>query len=627
MSHRADSDHDELEYDLSAFEAPEPPEGIAEAVVARLGGTSVTLAVPSETRDSKHRGVVVAVVAVACLAATAGTYALIQGSRRAGPTRGDVVAVRARTLSLDGVNADLDPGAQVKWQRRGSLLDVEQRDGAAAWRVDGDTTLRIDAGAMVASVEATGASLRVEVSMNATDVRVLGASALTATVVSLVTVTVYTGHVKVSERGQTVIVQPGETHAVIPPQPAPPAPEPVVAGAPIAADDAAGPTVCDEVSCVLDNYAGACCAQFKAGAPPAISDTLDRAGIARTIEPLMPRIRSCRGQGTGDGTIQMSVSVNPDGTVAKASATKSFSQPIAACVADVLLTAKFRAAKQKTSFSYPFWFAGDAPTTTTTKTVASGRTSLSRADISKTIALAKSTIRTCGDMSTASGTVKVNVKVRPDGKVGAVSTNQTYDAKVSGCVLDVVRKLIFPATDDGGAFTYPFVFDGAATAAPANCDADALKEAGMEHINRGEQSAALAQFEASLRCKPNDIFVLQLAFMTACSSKNAAKARRYYTQLSPAQQTKFGQICIRNGIDPEGPAPAAGRGYLEVHSTPSAKIFVDGVDTRMTTPVTGTELRLEAGKHKITLVVGEDRYTYPVTIKAGEMSKLDKTLE
>ncbi len=623
------SDNDELEYDLSAFEAPEPPEGIADAVVARLGGTSVTLAVPGETRDSKRRGVVVAAVAVACLAAAAGTYALVQGSRRAGPSRGDVVAARARTLSLDGVDADLDPGAQVRWQRRGSLLDVEQREGSAAWRVDGDTTLRIDAGAMVASVEATGASLRVEVSMNATDARVLGASALTAAAVSMVTVTVYTGNVKVSERGQTVIVQPGETRSVIPPQPAPPSPEPVVAGAPITDDATAEPTICDEVSCVLNNYAGACCAQFKAGTPPAVVDTLDRAAISRTIQWIMPRIRACRTQAAGGGTIVMSVSVNPDGTVAKASATKTFSQPVADCVADILRTAKFRAAKQTTSFSYPFSFAGEA-SPTTTSTVATGATGLTRADISKAIGLAKSTIRACGAKSAASGTVKVNVKVRPDGKVGAVSTNQTYDAKVSGCVLDVVKKLTFPVTDDGGSFSYPFVFEAAATAPPANCDADALKDAGMEKLNMGQHAAALAQFEASLRCKPDDGYVVQLAFMTACGSKNTAKARRYYARLSPAQQTKFNQICIRNGIDATSPGSSAsqpGIGFLEVRSRPAAKVFVDGVDTGMTTPISGSALELQAGKHKVTLVVGEDRFTYPVNIVDGGALVLDKILE
>lgn len=708
-------DNDELEYDLSAFEVPEPPEGIADAVVARLGGTSVTIGVPGETRDSKRRGIVVAAVAVACLAAAAGTYALIQGSRRAGPSRGDVVAVRARTLSLDGVNADLDPGAQVKWQRRGSLLDVEQREGAAAWRVDPDTTLRIDAGAMVASVEATGASLRVEVSMNATDARVLGASALTAAAVSMVTVTVYTGQAKVSERGQTVIVQRGETHSVIPPQPAPPPPEPVVAGTPtfdrgrstnadvrvpagesstinvpalpaLVELDAGGrcPGVIEyyrdgtklsgaivTLTAGLHTYAVRCAgektdvatgsfavvpgggltplARPSAGDPagqdlgPVVFLSRPMSGIAWA--ELLP----VSGQVLPDATTSigaLDIPVNPDGRFSASVPTPASltlavrvehpqrgihyvvvrgrpGRTVAATktcdeVSCVLTNYKGACcAKYKSAI----------PEVTANTTLAATGTSLSRQDISKVIGLARSSIVSCGDRSTATGTVKVNVKVRPDGKVASISTNQAYDAKVSGCVLDVVKTLTFPVTDDGGSFSYPFVF-GPSTAPPANCDAEALKEAGMEHINRGENAAALAKFEASLRCK-NDPFTQQLAYMTACGAKNEAKARLYFRTLSPAQQTKFRQVCIRNGIDPADlVAPASsGMGYLEVRSTPAAQVFVDGVDTGMTTPISGSALKLKAGKHKVTFVVGEDRYTYPVNIVDGGAFVLDKILE
>jgi len=83
---------------------------------------------------------------------------------------------------------------------------------------------------------------------------------------------------------------------------------------------------------------------------------------------------------------------------------------------------------------------------------------------------------------------------------------------------------------------------------PANCDAEALKEKGMENINMGQHAAALAQFEASLKCK-RDPYVIQLAFMEACSSSNSGKAKQYYKQLTPAQQQKFAQICIRQKVD------------------------------------------------------------------------------
>jgi hypothetical protein len=74
--------------------------------------------------------------------------------------------------------------------------------------------------------------------------------------------------------------------------------------------------------------------------------------------------------------------------------------------------------------------------------------------------------------------------------------------------------------------------------------AESAKEKGMANINMGQHAAALAQFEASLKCQP-DPYVLQLAFMESCASSNSVKAKLYYKQLTPAQQTKFAQICIR----------------------------------------------------------------------------------
>jgi pSer/pThr/pTyr-binding forkhead associated (FHA) protein/tetratricopeptide (TPR) repeat protein len=81
-------------------------------------------------------------------------------------------------------------------------------------------------------------------------------------------------------------------------------------------------------------------------------------------------------------------------------------------------------------------------------------------------------------------------------------------------------------------------------APPANCDAEALKEKGMQNINMGQHAAALAQFEAALRCKP-DSHLLQLAFMEACASGNSPKAKLYYKKLTPPQQVRVAQICIR----------------------------------------------------------------------------------
>jgi serine/threonine protein kinase len=69
------------------------------------------------------------------------------------------------------------------------------------------------------------------------------------------------------------------------------------------------------------------------------------------------------------------------------------------------------------------------------------------------------------------------------------------------------------------------------------------------------------------------------------------------------------------------------KGYLQVFSKPTAKILVDGQDTNLKTPISGQTLGLTPGKHKITFVIGDDRFTYPVIIKAGVTETMSKDLE
>jgi hypothetical protein len=69
------------------------------------------------------------------------------------------------------------------------------------------------------------------------------------------------------------------------------------------------------------------------------------------------------------------------------------------------------------------------------------------------------------------------------------------------------------------------------------------------------------------------------------------------------------------------------KGYLQVFSKPVAKILVDGVDTGMKTPISGHTLALTPGKHKVTFVIGDDRFTYPVTIKQGSTETMSKDLQ
>ena len=59
----------------------------------------------------------------------------------------------------------------------------------------------------------------------------------------------------------------------------------------------------------------------------------------------------------------------------------------------------------------------------------------------------------------------------------------------------------------------------------------------------------------------------------------------------------------------------------------SGRILVDGTDTGMSTPINGKSLALAPGKHKVTFVMGDDRYTFPIVITAGKVEQLDKDLQ
>jgi hypothetical protein len=69
------------------------------------------------------------------------------------------------------------------------------------------------------------------------------------------------------------------------------------------------------------------------------------------------------------------------------------------------------------------------------------------------------------------------------------------------------------------------------------------------------------------------------------------------------------------------------KGYLQLFSKPQAKILIDGTDTNLKTPIAGQQLQLAPGKHKVTFVIGDDRFTYPVQIKAGVTETMSKDLQ
>jgi hypothetical protein len=504
---RDDNDDTLAGYDLSAWEAPAPAAGLAEAVVARVTQPAPVGAMDPGERPVRRWWIAGAIGAVAA----AGVAFSAWGIRRAPANgEGDVVATTAKHVELGPSTAELDPGTQIHWRRDKHRVAIAQARGAATWRVGGDDTMVIDAGATMASVEATGASLRVEVKMNLSDARVIGASAVTAAVVAMVTVIVYEGHVKVTSGRQTVNVVPGTAFEVRPPVPAR---DPIAVGG-------------------------------------AVPDSLDRLAFQTAITAARNQLEACT----------------------------------------------------------PMRSAGQA---------------------------------------------EARVEVAPDGSVRKVTVDGPLDA-ANTCMENVLAGTTFPATKSGGSFTYPIVWAATTPSPPqpptASCDAEALREKGHEQLINGADAAALASFEASIACAPAPALE-KLAYFAACNAKNRAKATQYYARIPAAQQSNMLQICVRNGVDPTVPPPpsspplrparsacqlpgmvdpfdnrpvcaATGTGSLRVMSTPAAKVLVDNVAIGAT-PLTA---QLAPGTHRVTFMIGGDKYTFSVVVKDGETVTLSKDL-
>src|SRR5580704_4487493 len=84
--------------------------------------------------------------------------------------------------------------------------------------------------------------------------------------------------------------------------------------------------------------------------------------------------------------------------------------------------------------------------------------SLDRGMISSAIANVKARVTACGEKSSAKGKVKVHVKVGGDGHVSSVNVETTPDPGLGSCVQAAVQKATFAKTQNGGSFSYPFVF-------------------------------------------------------------------------------------------------------------------------------------------------------------------------
>jgi hypothetical protein len=126
---------------------------------------------------------------------------------------------------------------------------------------------------------------------------------------------------------------------------------------------------CDEVSCVLNSYEGACCAKFKkrggggggGGAAPKtggsdLPETLDRAMISDGVSKVKARGQACGDKSPAKGEVKVSVKVAPDGSIVSVTVTNTPDAALGNCVAAAMQGARFAKTQTGGKFAFPFRF-------------------------------------------------------------------------------------------------------------------------------------------------------------------------------------------------------------------------------------------------------------------------------
>jgi hypothetical protein len=119
-------------------------------------------------------------------------------------------------------------------------------------------------------------------------------------------------------------------------------------------------TNCDEVSCVLDNWAGQCCHKLKRTVPPPPKDprpeALDREAISSGMAAVKANALACGARSSAKGIVKVHVKVAPDGHVSAITVTQTPDVVLGRCVADAVQAAVFAPTQTGGSFSYPYPF-------------------------------------------------------------------------------------------------------------------------------------------------------------------------------------------------------------------------------------------------------------------------------
>jgi tetratricopeptide (TPR) repeat protein len=506
------------------------------------------------------------------VAATAAVIAIVIGGHTREDASGSVLADRARHLDLDDVTAELDPGADIRWQRDRDGVHVEQRRGAATWRVAADEHLVIAAGATVASVEASGASLRVEVQMNQSDAKVIGTSAVTAAAVALVTVVVYDGHVKVGkDGGEPVAVAAGTTTEVKPAR----EPDRVADADCLPARDAR--RWADLMACarglhdatrgkeLVELAAGEQAAELKlialrdAVAAHRIADAKRLAGeIPDSSVYLVEAQRMVAGACDGNAFRTQG---------AQAFTAGHFTDALAAfegawtCTHDPqVVRFAYLAACRAGDTAKTRFFLGIAPASQTSSMLA-----LCRVDAKHDCD--PDPHRQAGDAEYAAG--KYTVALGEYEKALACKSDPSIVAKAAAVACraqDAAKARLYAdqlaagsrrtiaeiCTEAGVDLERLRTVDPAIEMLSPTCDANALRQDGQDAFTSGTYAVALVKFEAAYKCKP-DPSLVRLIYMAACRSHAFGKAKQYFTMTPQPHQESLAKICLSEGFDPLRP--------------------------------------------------------------------------
>jgi predicted Zn finger-like uncharacterized protein len=161
----------------------------------------------------------------------------------------------------------------------------------------------------------------------------------------------------------------GSTASASTPRPAKPPVEkatPVAKADPPAAKAPADSGGCDEVSCVLNNNEGPCCAKFKKGGSKPSAGTsapkgdqpesLDRAMISDGVNKIRGQVMTCGDKFPVKGQVKVSVKVSPEGHVTNVTVKNTPDAGLGNCVASMMQKATFAKTQTGGSFAYPYTF-------------------------------------------------------------------------------------------------------------------------------------------------------------------------------------------------------------------------------------------------------------------------------